>query len=379
MKTLRPYQCGAIEWLSKRRRGLVVSPAGSGKTIIAAGALAKVIHSRPRTAPVKIGWLANTTEQCDQAFKAMLSVFLDIEVPTSEARARWEVEKHRCKLASLKVACAAAATDWGDRDVLVVDEAHHGNAAGWCAQISACQGARWGFTATPPEDPIQSGALAELLGPSFTISRDQVQRSLAPAVVTWLDATDPNLQQPIEKEIERVVKIRSRYWPGDKDQLWGQVAWQVCVEMGIVANRARNAAAVSAATNNKPTLVLVNQVEHGKVLASLIPGAHPCWSAMGAKARREALDGFVTGKARCLVATSLADEGIDLPNAEVLVLVSAGKSSSRTEQRTGRVLREFAGKSHAHIFDFRDNYHPLPAKHARLREELYRKLGYKMT
>ena len=355
--SLRDYQVEAAEWLSKRKRGIVVSSAGSGKTLLSAAALDMVIRSRPRANPVRIGWLCNTREQASQG-QAALDAF--------PIMAKQDV----------KIACAAAETDWSDRDVIVCDEIHHGLAPSWSAQIATCQGARWGMTATPPTDPIQVSALAELVGPSFVIPRERVQRNLAPAVVNWIDATDPNLREQIDAEIDRVVKIRERYWSGDAGQLWGNVAWQVVVEMGIIANAARNAAAIAAATNDRPTLVLINQVEHAHTLSAQIPGAKPCYSAMGAKARREVLADFIAGKCRCLVASSLCDEGFDAPNAEVLVLVSAGKSAARTEQRTGRVLRQFQGKTHAIVHDFLDLYHPLPAKHARLRGELYKKLGY---
>ena len=85
---------------------------------------------------------------------------------------------------------------------------------------------------------------------------------------------------------------------------------------------------------------------------------------------------FNAGELRCIVGTQLLDEGIDLPAAQVLVLVAGGRSNSRTTQRTARVLTKFAGKEHGLIYDFTDIYHPLPAKHARLRGELYARLGY---
>lgn len=355
---LHPYQTEAAEWLTRQRRGVVCLAAGGGKTIVAAAALAMVVKAKPRTAPVRIGWLANTLEQCQQAERAL---------DTFGLRASQDV----------KVACAAAATDWSDRDVLVVDECHHAAALGWFTQVQTCQGARWGLTATPPEDRILAALMREALGDTFTIARERVAQRLAPAVVRWLDDTDHDLRPVIDAEIEKTMRWRRRFWKGDPGQLWGQVAWQVCIDLGIVANKARNAAAISAASSARQTLVLVNKVEHAHALAGKIQDALACYSGMGAAARRRGLEAFTANRLRCIVATSLADEGLDLPNAEVLVLVSAGRSKARTEQRTGRVLRAFAGKPHGVIYDFRDSYHPLPAKHARIRAELYQSLGYR--
>ena len=356
--TLRPYQHQAAEWLSRRKRGLLVSPAGSGKTLMLAYALDMAIKSRIRGRKVRIGWMANTREQCQQAQKAMDAFPL--------------VAKQ-----DIHIACAAAATDWSDRDVLVVDECHRlASAQGWQSQVQTCKGALWGMTATPPEDPVQRAVLMSFLGESYVITREHVQDNLAPAVVRWLDATDPGLKEPIDREIDRVVRIRQRYWSGDQGQLWGQVAFQKIVELGIVQNHARNLAAIAAATSDKQTLVLVNQVDHGQWLSEQIPNSIPFHAGMGDKPRREAIASFTAGNTRCLVSTTALEEGFDAPNAEVLVMVSGGKSSRIAEQATGRVLRKFLGKTHGQVFDFRDTFHPLAAKHSKARGEVYLRLGY---
>ncbi len=355
--TLREYQVEGADYLSRNRRAVVVSPAGSGKTIIAAAALDKVVRARHRDRHVRIGWLANTTEQVNQG-RTALAMFPSLATQ------------------NVVVACAAAATDWSDRDVLVVDECHHVSALGWFEQVNRCAGARWGLTATPPTEPDAVRLFTDALGPVLTIDRARVGQSLAKAVVRWMDHSDGGLRERIDASIAAELPKRQRWWKGDPGQLWGQVAWQFVIDLGIVGNATRNSAAILAATNDRPTLVLVNKVEHGQQLAAAIAGARPCYSKMGAKARREVLADFAAGRCRCIVATSLADEGLDLPNAEVLVLVSGGRSKARTEQRTGRVLRLFAGKPHGVIYDFRDTFHPLPAKHARVRAELYRSLGY---
>lgn len=77
-----------------------------------------------------------------------------------------------------------------------------------------------------------------------------------------------------------------------------------------------------------------------------------------------------------VIAASLADEGLDLPMANVLILVSGGRSSAKIEQRTGRVLRQWVGKEGSLIYDFEDHQHPMMRRHAMARQRLYWKLGY---
>lgn len=372
---LDPHQHAPVEFLSKRRRALLQSPAGSGKTVIVAAALAKVVMSKRREEHVKIGWIANTHEQCGQAEDA---VRMFPELGTY------------CKI---KIRCAAAAIDWSDRDVLIVDECHHGVAPEWARQIETCTGARWGMTATPDfegEDAEWKAArLIELFGPErFVVERADIAHRITKARVVMLDPKwADGLAEQIDTETEKLYHKRLRGWGGDPQKLRAMVWWQNCVFYGIVGNERRTDAATIVAARHTlkgdTVLVLVNQVDHAKAFANDVEirselAATACYSGMGAKARRHALYDFKSGKLPCIVATSLADEGLDVPRANVLVLVSGGRSKAKAEQRTGRVLRAFAGKEQGLIYDFADTPHKLMAKHAQARLAVYRELGYEI-
>ena len=391
--TLEPYQEDAAAWLSKLRRGLVTASAGAGKTILGAAAVDKVLRAKPRTRPARIGVICNTREQVDQ-WQAAFDKFESIN-----------------RLAFLKIACAAACSDWSGVDCLLVDEAHHSTAPEWTAQILTCKGALWGVTATPEmDDEIRDKALLAMFdGKVFNIPREAVKGRLVPAKVIILDASD-DIEEMLNAEIAAETKtlLRRFMWseqsylknvivrskdPAEKaeaqrklDEIHSKAkmmaAWQSVASVGIAHNEARNAAAVAAARRHldKHVLLLVNHTEHGENLVERIGDkAMLCHSKMGIKKRRAAMDAFRSGVCRCLVATSLADEGLDLPLADVLVLVSGGRSKVKATQRTGRVLRSFSGKSHGIIYDFADNRHRLTAKHAKARIDLYRSLGYEVT
>lgn len=349
-------------WLATTKRGILNSPAGSGKTIIMSAALDTVFKSKPRTMPVQIGWLCHTIEQKQQAQAAL------------------EHFPHLLDGAHINVECAAAEHDWSWCDVLVVDECHWGGCDQWSKQVLSCPNARWGMTATPfTEDEERNKFLLSMFDNRvFTVDRSDVSARLAPAVVIMLDSTDAGLQEKIDAEIEKTMRWRRKYWKGEEWELRAAVSWHVCIKRGIIGNKARNHAAIEKAKQHSSdsVIVLVNEIDHGKALAKAIPGAKVCFSAMGKKLRKETLDAFRAGELKCIVATSLADEGIDLPIANVLVLVSGGRSSTKTEQRTGRVLRSFAGKEHGVIYDFLDRQHPMMQHHAYRRLSTYRKLGY---
>lgn len=361
---LEDYQARAVDWLATTKRGIVVASAGSGKTILMSAAIQKVTLSRPRTTPVNIGWMAATIEQCQQA---------------SSALDRFPIPGG---MASIRIQCAAADTDWTGYDLLVVDECHHSPASQWCRQVQACTGARWGCTATPfGEDPDRNNALLNLFDHNvFTISREEVSSRLVPAKVFMLDAFDPGIAEFMDREIEQKFERMKKWSKLPEWKLRANIAWRVCIERGIIQNRARNAAVLELARQHRDdsVLVLINDVKHAEALTNQIPWSAMCYSGMGDRARRETLDAFKAGTIKCIVATSLADEGLDVPIANVLILVSGGRSSAKTEQRTGRVLRVAPGKEHGIIYDFTDKPHTLMSNHARKRLATYRKLGYEI-
>jgi superfamily II DNA or RNA helicase len=359
---LRDYQQRAVDWLSNHERGLVISCAGSGKSRMAAAAVARCMGDEPEHNPT-VGWLANTKEQCQQAEDA-LRLFRVFD------------------RATVHIACAAAGRDWSDCDVLIGDEIHHGPSPIWRKQIETCKGVRWGLTATPwGRDSKRNAQLKAMFGGNvYVIDREEVGQNLAPARVVWLDACDEGLPEKIEAETDRVLKQRmrfARYRRMSPQQARGEVAWGVCCEYGVRGNVGRNKAARSAALADlsAQTIVLVNSVDHAKEFAHEVCGA-ACWSGMGAKSRREVIAEFKLGGVRRLVATQLLDEGADLPSAEVLVLLSGGRNEARTIQRTGRVLRPHPGKTEAVIYDFKDSTIPLMHRHAVRRAEIYQDLGY---
>mgnify|MGYP002622027418 CR=1 FL=1 len=131
---------------------------------------------------------------------------------------------------------------------------------------------------------------------------------------------------------------------------------------------------------NRTTLILINQIKHGEILLNklsentsskeyIVNGERlkinevEFLSGRDSSNRREAVfqsirDGFT----KILIGSTIADEGLDLPPLDCLILAGSGKSSTRAFQRIGRVLRLYKNKKNAIIFDFADatktfNYH----------------------
>lgn len=88
------------------------------------------------------------------------------------------------------------------------------------------------------------------------------------------------------------------------------------------------------------TLVLVQQYVHGEYLKKLIPGSEFVTGKMSTKKRTACINDLRTKKMKCMIATTLADEGLDIPTLDVALLAGGGASATRVNQRIGRVIRK---------------------------------------
>jgi superfamily II DNA or RNA helicase len=424
MVVLRDYQDEGVNFLAARKRGMLVAPAGSGKTVIGASALARVM--RPG---MKVVWIGNTLEQVAQA---------------GEAIGRTPGPDN----VDIQIVCAASNPDVSDADIVVFDECHHIPAESWL-NILAGRAAHsgqivWGLTATPwHQDEARNETVRRVFQEFHTIERARVLASghLVEGKVWMHDVDAPGqFDEEINARVEKETKARVRRFPALRDdggyikcseriklaaddiekkcgrefllaasrsrivftaqpqdvQLLLQEAsdasrarddyvyryheskikWQVTQEY-VQASPARNSKIVALANQSADsTLVLIHSIEHGEFLATAIPGALVVHSKMGAKKRKRAIDDFRSGTLRVMISTSLADEGLDVPRASCLILAAGGRSAGKLEQRAGRVLRPFEGKASGVIHDFMDRGCCFALAQARARMKVYENLGY---
>jgi superfamily II DNA or RNA helicase len=352
---LRPYQQRAVEWALLAHSGLIIAPAGSGKTLIASSIIKHAANKFPN---VSFGWLAPTRETCQQAIASLKAVGVD---PSR-----------------VEVRCPHESVDFSKKAILIVDEAKHAPAATWRKIIESCPGSIFGFDATPwCDDPERNKELQRLFRDAhFEIKREELQGVLAHATVHMSSASDRFIEDRIDDRIEKLFNERKRYMRIRHEELRAMCAWEAITEIGICENMARNAMAIMFANCSLgPTLVLVPRVTLGEEYARMIEGSVLVHSKMKKSLRKQAMDDFKAGRITKMVATSLADEGLDLPNVENLIMVSGGRSAQKTIQRASRALRIAPGKYHAMIYDFMDNFHPMAIAHSKKRIKCYKELG----
>ena len=353
---LRDYQKNAVEWAKTNSFGLIIAPAGSGKTWIGASI---VKHYHELYPEWLFGWTAPTRETCQQARTSLRVAGIPDEI--------------------VEVRCPHESVDFSNKNLLIVDEAKHSPARVLRGIIESCRGLRYGFDATPwCDDPERNAVTRKLFHDQvYEIKRSDIGDSLADAYLHLSNATDLNLKQKIDDNIDRLFVTRRRYMRISDDELKRMCAWESLVDIGICQNDARNQYAIDYAIEHldMQTLILIPRITLGEEYEAAIPRSLLVHSKIGKKQRKAAMEEFKAGNLRTMIATSLADEGLDLPNVELLIMVSGGRSSQKTIQRASRALRKTDSKNCATIVDFSDKFHPIGAYHAKKRMECYRQLG----
>lgn len=230
---------------------------------------------------------------------------------------------------------------------------------------------RYGFSATPFE---KKDTVAELLQRSafgnvcFSISMDEAREEgyVTPFTVYMLKPKYP-------KELTRFGTTG--------------LTWQEAHEKYLVGNETRNNAVLEATRalldDGRKVLVVAQRIAHNEYLAKLFAEAfgeenvYLLHGQLDSRYRKKALAEYKARKTPCvMVASSVGNDGIDIPDISGLVLAHGGKSFFQNVQRTGRGLRATAGKNDLMFIDFDDSeLGRWFAQHTNKRRQYYMDLG----
>lgn len=151
-----------------------------------------------------------------------------------------------------------------------------------------------------------------------------------------------------------VKKVQNNVWEG---KTYAQI-----YKSAIVENSFRNMQIVQDAIEQydlgRTTLVLVTQIKHGELLESMInmSGREAVFISGKSKNkfRSQVIKDMRAGKVQLVIASTIADVGLDVPRITSMIEAGAGKSSVTALQRCGRAIRPFPGKTEAFYITYRD-------------------------
>lgn len=328
---LRPYQSRAVEQMIARESGVVVVPCGGGKTRIAIGALARLGQ------PALV--IVHTLDLAEQWRRELELVGAE---PGIIGGGKLQVKPVTVALVQSLIRWPAGQLDQflAGFGVLVVDECHHVPSSTF-RRVVDCSPSRyrWGLSATPTRADGLTPLLEWFIGPTL-------------AEVSHVELMDGGvLVRPEVRTVDTGFSFDYRD-RADYPRLLEALATDP-VRTELIAR-----AVAREAESGHLCLVLSSRIDHCQALASaIIRLGTPAELLTGdtAKARRGELLGLArAGKVHVLVATTLADEGLDLPALSRVFLAFPGRSLGRTQQRLGRLMRTAPDKPKAVLFDFVD-------------------------
>lgn len=353
--SLRPYQKAAlVNWGASGKKGIVCLPTGAGKTRTAMVAIAQTNVNTLCLVPTRVllhQWIENLRE----FYKGPIGILGDgskelypITVCTFESA-------YRCM-------------SWiGNRfKLLVIDEVHHfGNAIRDEIFSMSIAPYRLGLTATKPDsakNALQMQNLQEFVGPVvFDINiHDLTGKYLSDFCHIKVPL---RLNQVETVRYERERKLFQNYYRCFMKQ-YPDSNWQGFNKLSSLTVQGRKALSAYHRSRrivnlpeakikyldiflqkhpNSKKLIFTSDSESAIRISRLF--LIPAITSEIKKAERELiLQDFLQGKVKAIVSCKVLNEGIDIPDAEIAIIVGGNSNEREHVQRIGRLLRPSEGK-----------------------------------
>jgi superfamily II DNA or RNA helicase len=339
-------------WWQGRGRGVVVLPTGTGKTYVALLAIEKA--ARPTLVVVP------TIDLMNQWFDVLTAAFGG---PVGQFGGGTQ-ELQPLTVTTYQSAWAHV-EQWGHRYGLIVfDECHHLPGPSYLeAATGSIAPFRLGLTATPERADGQEALLPELIGPivyrreikelaGFILARYQVQKC-------WVDLTP--------EEYERYQQARQVYRDFVESRgigMSGRNGWQRFIQescrspagrAAFQAYREQRRLALAAPAKIDLLQSLLERHRGDRVLIFTADNATVYQIARRflvpaityqtkTKERKKILERFHCGEYAILVTGQVLDEGVDVPAANVGIVLAGSGSTRQHVQRLGRLLRKHGDK-----------------------------------
>ena len=359
---LRAYQREALDdWLDAGRRGVLEMPTGSGKTVVAIAAIERLATPTLVVVPT-----IDLLEQWRRELEIEFGDVVEVGQFGGGEQRRAPVTVSTYDSAYLK------ADDVGDAFGFVVfDEAHHLGGEGYreIARLLAAPD-RMGLTATFERPDGAHDVIADLIGPLVhAVDADELAgEHLAPYDVKRIEVSlTPEEREAYEEhqgtftdylarsnvelrsgsDYQELVK-RSGNDPAAREAL---LAKQRAREI-MMGGEAKIDALETILDRHRDDRIIVftafNDLAYDVAERFLLPAIT---HRTPAAERREILDRFRDGRYSRVVTSNVLDEGIDVPDANVAVVLSGSGSEREFTQRLGRILRPKSDGGRALLYE----------------------------
>lgn len=361
--TLRDHQTGVINSYLENITGINIAPTGSGKTLITAILSHKV---QPYGRSIVI---VPTKDLVTQTEEDYINLGLDVGVFFGD-RKEYLKTHTICTWQSLESLAKKSKDADLEIDIndffegvvcVIVDEVHKAKADVLRRLLStylANAPIRWGLTGTMPEEEADRVGVVSCIGPLL-------------GKIATKDLQDKGILAQLHVNVWQLKDLGAAAF----DNYQSELKW-------LTTNAKRLkflAAKVDEISETGNCLVLVDRVETGKMLESLIPGSVFVSGSMKSKDRKAEYKEVQTVDGKVIIATyGVASTGINIVRIFNLFLFEAGKSFTRVIQSIGRGIRVAEDKDFVNVYDVCSNC-KFSKSHLTKRKKFYKEAEYPFT
>ncbi|GBF81478.1 DEAD/DEAH box helicase family protein [Aphanothece sacrum] len=350
-----PHQQEALlAWKQAGRKGVVVLPTAAGKTYLAQLAMV----STPRTTLIVVP----TLDLMHQWYAQMMAAFPDIEVGLLGGGSR---DRTPILIATYNSGAIHAETLGNQYALLIFDECHH-LPTDFFRVIAeyAIAPYRLGLTATPERTDGSHRELDSLIG--SVVYRKGVKElsgnTLAQHKIVEIKV---KLSQTERKRYDNAMAIRNDFLRKSNISLGSLNGWQLFVKASAknpAGRRAmlahREAKEIAAGTDGKLRVLTELICEHDADSILIFTNDNATVYRISQdflipaithqtpiKERHEVLTNFREGIYKALVTSHVLNEGVDVPEVKIAIILSGTGSTREYVQRLGRILRKGESKN----------------------------------
>lgn len=353
-KEPRPFQTEALAaWKKAQGRGVVVLPTGAGKTHVATLAIDDRRRATLVVAPT-LDLVRQWTVLLEQTFGVPVGVIGGGEhvveaLTVTTYDSAWMHMEHI-----------------GARFGLVVfDEVHHLCAESYAFAARLCLAPyRLGLTATPERSDGREAMLDELIGP--IVYRKEIDELEGTYLSEYETIRIPiALSDDDRKEHDEARAIYKAFLHDSGVRLGGPGAWSAFIQRAARSPEGRRALAMYrrqralafAAPRKLDEIARLLELHRGQRTLLFTDDNATAYAIARRflvpvithqtklRERTQLLDAFAAGALPVLATSRVLNEGIDVPDAQVAIIVSGTGSVREHVQRLGRILRRREGKT----------------------------------
>ena len=345
-----PHQAEALQaWKQAGRQGVVVLPTAAGKTYLAQLAM----ESTPRTTLIVVP----TLDLMHQWYAQVEKAFPNAEVGLLGGGSR---DRTPILIATYNSA-AIHAESLGNRYALqIFDECHH-LPTDFFKVIAeyAIAPYRLGLTATPERSDGTHRHLDTLIG-KIVYRKTPEELSGAALADHKIVQMRVKLSDPEQLQYDKAIATRNKFLRQSNISLGSLEGWQLFVQASarspqgrkaMLAHREAKEIALGTDAKLRVLIDLIEKHQTERILIFTNDNATvyrisqqfliPAITYQTAvKERHDILTRFKSGEYKTLVASHVLNEGVDVPDARIAIILSGSGSTREYIQRLGRVLRK---------------------------------------